>query len=60
MVEMQQAGELKRAVLSAGVDGFVTIAEGGVYETAEALFRGSIHGFEKNLETQFLVLLDHF
>jgi len=42
----------------AGVDAFVAVGEGG--EAARAFLRRGIHGFEMNLEPEFLVRLDGF
>jgi len=42
----------------AGVDAFVAVGEGG--EAARAFLRRGIHGFEMNLEPEFLVCFDGF
>ena len=43
----------------AGVDGFVKLTEGRVFETGGAFFRGSVHRLEKDLKPKFFVLLYH-
>jgi hypothetical protein len=42
----------------AGVDGLVAVGEDG--ETARTFLSGGIHGFEMNLEPEFLVRFDGF
>ena len=44
-------------LFGSGVDGFVTIVEGD--DARRAFLGGGIHGFEKNFESELLVLVCH-
>jgi len=51
---------VKRLSFFAGVNGFITIAEGGVCNTTGALFRRNIYRFEKDFKSEFFILFNHF
>jgi len=44
-------------LFGSGVDGSVTIVEGG--DACRAFLGGGIYGFEKNFESELLVLICH-
>jgi len=43
----------------AGVDGFVKLAEGGVFKAGGAFFGGGIYWFKEDFKSKFFILLYH-